>query len=1180
MREDAVSVIELVTAFRRGTLDLAGVLAALARQPSVAEADYRSGVDTLWQMREEQAIDEASMTTLLEHLQALRARGMEAPPSADDITVVKPALATPIDTPTRLQPGAERVDTHTLGSATRSQSASLAGWKRVAAAEGQYVTVGSILKGRFLLERELGRGGMGVVYLARDARKVEARDRDPWLAVKVLSDEFRRHPDSLVALQREARRSQQLGHENIVRVYDFDKDDGIVFMTMEYVQGSDLRTLIREQAFSGMPLARAWPLIQGMGNALRRAHAAGIVHSDFKPGNVMVTAEGVPKVFDFGIARAGKHKADVAGEQTVFDAATLGALTPAYASLEMLRGQDPTPADDIYALGCVCFELLGGRHPFDKASAELAQREGRQPPPLPGLSKRQYRTLRAAVAFEARHRLQNVDALLEGLRQLGWRERLLPRLGYASAAVAVVGIAGVGIMRHLHTQRLADVTARFAAGAAAPYADEQQAWQGLASLDETQRARLLVERSDVIEDFLLRRLQALWQPAQGRFDFPATAAVFALRDRLRLYAPGLDQRRTQIGAERDVQLNALDTRLSSLVQAGDLFGEGRGSVQDTLATARAIDPDSSLLRHPELELAFANAVDASAAAGDGAHARGQLRLAQALFPASLRLKLQAAQLGAETPLAAAPLPADASQASATLQRLLQQPSAAPDWRAGVAAALQVLQQQAPAQLAAARSSIAAAIVATLQGHDQPAQLPDDVVLLEFGLQHSADAPSLQAERPRLQQRQQAMLAALDAERSAAEVAARSESLRRAIAAGDLAKAGQLLTSLRRLQPDDAFVGEQAPALLEQAWQGQAARLAERGQFAAAAAQLAGATPLLGARPALVAARARYEMVAAVLAAGPRSGATGAAHERLQQQLERLYRSDARGMQQLEQDMKARGQLGAESLRVLLQQRSGNAVAVAAAAPAATPPAAPPPAPRPRAATATAMAAAAADDGDALPPVPDGPDPCDGLAGRARTCFDALGDARGPMLVVVPGLAGGKPFAMSRGEIAVDDINRYCQATGRCTVRAVASAEQGRMAAQGISLARARDYARWLTRASGGWRYRLPSDAEWLHAAQAGKQWRQAPDSNCIAPTASAGSSGSGTVVGVRGREANPWGLVNLSGNVWEWVGEGANAALRGGSYASYWSECSVQARRDAAGGAQPDVGLRVLRELK
>ncbi|WP_017174417.1 formylglycine-generating enzyme family protein, partial [Xanthomonas phaseoli] len=111
-----------------------------------------------------------------------------------------------------------------------------------------------------------------------------------------------------------------------------------------------------------------------------------------------------------------------------------------------------------------------------------------------------------------------------------------------------------------------------------------------------------------------------------------------------------------------------------------------------------------------------------------------------------------------------------------------------------------------------------------------------------------------------------------------------------------------------------------------------------------------------------------------------------------------------------------------------------------------------------------------------------------------------------------------------------------------------------------------------------WRYRLPSDAEWLHAAQAASNWRQAEDSNCVPPNASAGDAARAPV-SARGRDANPWGLINLTGNVWEWVSTGTGVQARGGSFSSYWSDCTVQASRADNGSAQPDVGLRVLREL-
>jgi non-specific serine/threonine protein kinase len=410
---------------------------------------------------------------------------------------------------------------------------------------------------------------MGVVFLARDERKVEARDRDPYVALKVLNDEFRRHPDSLIALQRESRRSQQLAHDNIVRVYDFDKDGALVFMTMEYVDGSDLKALIRERAFKGLPLAQARPLIEGMARALKRAHDAGVVHSDFKPGNVMVTREGVAKVFDFGIARAGKQPGDAAEDQTVFDAGTLGALTPAYASLEMIEGKPPQPTDDIYALGCVAFELLTGKHPFDRASAQTALRERRRPPAVPGLTGRQYRALCDAVAFTADKRLKSADLLIEGLREVGLRERIGRPLAYGLIAAAVLAAAGWFGFGQLRARHVAEVAARFRPDDPQRYAGEAEAAAALAGLDEGERRQLMLDEGERVEAFLLDRVDTYWNPAQGRHDYTDAARVLALPAQLHLYLPRLDMKRLAVDRERrDLEQPRVATAPPAVAQPG------------------------------------------------------------------------------------------------------------------------------------------------------------------------------------------------------------------------------------------------------------------------------------------------------------------------------------------------------------------------------------------------------------------------------------------------------------------------------------------------------------------------------------------------------------------------------------------------------------------------------------
>lgn len=269
------------------------------------------------------------------------------------------------------------------------------------------------IKQRFVLEKILGAGGMGSVHKAIDLRKQEAEDRDPYVAIKLLNEDFQRHPDAFISLQREARKAQTLAHPNIVNVYDFDRDGDTVFMTMECLQGRPLDQLLREHADVGLPRPQALKVLRDMGAALIYAHSHNIAHSDFKPGNVFVTDRGVAKVLDFGIARAVSGLGGESGEQTRFDPGSLGALTPAYASLEMLQGEPPDARDDIYALGCVAYELFTGRHPFGKKTAAQALSEGLKPRRIATLKRRQWRALEQALALHRAQRLGSVQQLLD-----------------------------------------------------------------------------------------------------------------------------------------------------------------------------------------------------------------------------------------------------------------------------------------------------------------------------------------------------------------------------------------------------------------------------------------------------------------------------------------------------------------------------------------------------------------------------------------------------------------------------------------------------------------------------------------------------------------------------------------------------------------------------------------------
>lgn len=333
------------------------------------------------------------------------------------IQVARKAANTPASDKTQFQPLAGKrpastppraaVDEKTQINLTPPAVASAQSPARPSASSEQ-----GVLKGRFILEELLGAGGMGVVYKAKDLLKIEAQDRDPYVAIKVLTDEFKAHPEAFIALQRESRKTQRIAHPNIVTVYDFDRDGDTVFMTMEYLDGKPLDKLIAQYRAIGLPHSEVTKILEGICAALIYAHGQNIIHSDFKPGNIFVNNKGIAKVIDFGIARAVakvEHREESVDDRTVFDAGNLGALTPAYASLEMLEGKNPDVRDDIYALGCIAYELFTGTHPFNRIHADEAKRQKLKPKRIPGLNRRQWRAIEHALAFERENRTQSVE---------------------------------------------------------------------------------------------------------------------------------------------------------------------------------------------------------------------------------------------------------------------------------------------------------------------------------------------------------------------------------------------------------------------------------------------------------------------------------------------------------------------------------------------------------------------------------------------------------------------------------------------------------------------------------------------------------------------------------------------------------------------------------------------------
>jgi serine/threonine-protein kinase len=222
------------------------------------------------------------------------------------------------------------------------------------------------LGGRYRLDERIGGGGMGEVWRGTD----EVLGRT--VAVKIMLPALLDEPGFAERFRAEARNMARLTHPGVVNVYDYGSDPSTAFLVMEYVEGDPLsRTLGR---VGRLTAARTMALIAQAADALEAAHAAGIVHRDVKPGNLMVRPDGTLVLTDFGISRS--ELSGLTGTGTV-----LG--TASYLSPEQASGQVATAASDVYALGVVGYQCLAGRRPFEgEGPLEIAMKHVREPPPL------------------------------------------------------------------------------------------------------------------------------------------------------------------------------------------------------------------------------------------------------------------------------------------------------------------------------------------------------------------------------------------------------------------------------------------------------------------------------------------------------------------------------------------------------------------------------------------------------------------------------------------------------------------------------------------------------------------------------------------------------------------------------------------------------------------------------
>jgi serine/threonine-protein kinase len=313
----------------------------------------------------------------------------------------------------------------------------------------------TVLNDRYEIESRIGRGGMADVLLARDL----LLDRP--VAIKVLFPEFATDPNFVERFRREAQAAANLNHPNIVGVYDWGQYGGTYFIAMEYVQGRTLADIVHSNG--RVSAVQAAEIASEVAAALGFAHRNGVVHRDIKPANILIGSSGQVKVADFGIARAMNSAADSNLTQVGL---VMGTAT--YFSPEQAQGAQPDPRSDLYSLGIVLYEMVGGKPPFagDNPVSIAYKQVHEAPQPLNQLAPDVPKPFEAIVAKllakNPAHRYPDGEALRDDLRRFRNGEpvrALAEMMGAGGAGAAVAATATVAMPRSTNSPIVVGTTA-------------------------------------------------------------------------------------------------------------------------------------------------------------------------------------------------------------------------------------------------------------------------------------------------------------------------------------------------------------------------------------------------------------------------------------------------------------------------------------------------------------------------------------------------------------------------------------------------------------------------------------------------------------------------------------------------------------------------------------------------
>jgi len=1052
---------------------------------------------------------------------------------------------------------------------------------------------GRIINNRFVLEKLLGQGGMGSVFKARDLRKEEANDSNSHIAIKFLNEDFKQHPQALISLQREAKKSQALAHPNIITVHDFDRDGDTVYMTMEYLDGSPLDEYLIDHKHTGVKKEDAIKFIDDMSRALSYAHQKNIVHSDFKPGNVFITKDGTAKVLDFGIARAVQHigeqnasgqSVESGANKTQFDAGDLGGLTPAYASCEMLEGKHPSPSDDIYALGCVAYELLIGEHPFLKKPATRARDENLTPALVKQLDKKQSNALLHTLQFSNETRTQDAQTFIREFFVKKHNSKIL--LG--TLAVAAFLLIGVGIKFFLDYQQRITIETLITEVQKGDRTTITYAIPALNALEGETRETVLSEVRPMVIQYYASKALPLADQSKGKYNFPRALAT--LRDAKRLYPDSaqVNELIIELTNSQNQLLNALASQIDKFLQKGKLTAAVyNNEIQDIADLLKIAAPQSPLLKDPRIQLAYVRETRSALKINKLDEANILIKSALSLLSNDKELlalenniKQREAQAAEDQKLLSLQKQlkedgktiSDAVRTQALkrhtekLTSLISGGFTGKSWLTQVQSeitGLNAFAQTRSDKQQTLQDEAATLIAQQARKIRRENQLTDARNLLKQAENIAPGLSILKREKRALNIAERKQQKIFTNKEKSAKIASLKKSLLNQANADDVKDALKTYKALKMAAPNSHFVKIEATEAIANAYLRLANGLAARKDYKSAI-QLADSGAKIA--PHYISAKDKKKEYLAETA------------------IINLYKSlediNAIDINKSKQQLKIIKQ-GLPDRLEIVQAKASKQVLKRIKKIAVSD--------RDKAKTLVDIARRIFPENQEITALTkrsskfqsSGGQPCKttyaGHGKRTRaSCFDMISnDIQAPLMIVIPAASPNQPaFAISKHEVSINDFNHYCLLSKECVP---SKANDLELPISQVSIKHINHYLKWLSEETDQL-YQLPTDDQWLHAASAnGKQ--QKLSVNCRLMQGNKQIKGN-NLLDVKSGKQNEWGLKNHIGNVQELVMVNDKYVARGGAYTDSFSKCDISLKRPHSGKADSITGFRIIKVLQ